>query len=37
MEKGGKAKALESFKKTLPLKAFPETKEKLEKLLQEKK
>ena len=33
---GGKAKAIECFKKTLPLKAIPEIKEKLKKLLAEK-
>jgi len=32
-----KAKAIESFKKTLSLKAIPETKEKLDILLKEKK
>lgn len=37
LEKGDKAKAIESFKKALTLKAIPETKEKLEKLLAEKK
>ena len=37
LAKGDKAKAIENFKKTLPLKAIPETKEKLEKLLEEKK
>ena len=37
LAKGDKAKAIESFKKTLSLKAIPETKEKLEKLLKEKK
>ena len=34
---GDKAKAIESFKKTLSLKAIPETKEKLDILLKEKK
>ena len=34
---GDKAKAIESFKKTLSLKAIPETKEKLDILLNEKK
>jgi uncharacterized protein len=34
--KGDKAKAAESFKKTLSLKAIPETKEKLDILLKEK-
>ncbi len=37
LAKGDKAKAIASFKKTLSLKAIPETKEKLEKLLKEKK
>jgi uncharacterized protein len=37
LAKGDKAKAIESFKKTLTLKLIPETKEKLEKLLKEKK
>jgi len=37
LAKGNKAKAIESFKKTLSLKAIPETIEKLEKLLKEKK
>jgi predicted alpha/beta superfamily hydrolase len=37
LAKGDKAKAIESFKKTLSLKAIPETKEKLDKLLKEKK
>lgn len=37
LEKGDKAKAIESFKKALTLKAIPETKEKLEKLLADKK
>jgi predicted alpha/beta superfamily hydrolase len=37
LEKGDKAKAIETFKKALTLKAIPETKEKLEKLLKEKK
>jgi predicted alpha/beta superfamily hydrolase len=37
LEKGDKAKAIETFKKALILKAIPETKEKLEKLLKEKK
>ncbi len=37
LAKGDKAKAIESFKKTLSLKAIPETIEKLEKLLKEKK
>ena len=37
LEKGDKAKAIESFKKALTLQAIPETKEKLEKLLAEKK
>jgi len=36
LAKGDKAKAIESFKKTLMLKPIPETKEKLEKLLKEK-
>ncbi|HMU09340.1 MAG TPA: alpha/beta hydrolase-fold protein [Ferruginibacter sp.] len=36
LAKGDKAKAIESFKKTLTLKLIPETKEKLEKLLKEK-
>lgn len=34
---GNKAKAIESFKKALTLKEIPETKEKLETLLKEKK
>lgn len=37
LAKGDKAKAIESFKKTLSLKAIPETKEKLDILLKEKK
>lgn len=37
MAKGDKLKAIESFKKTLSLKAIPETKEKLDILLKEKK
>ncbi|MCW3094367.1 MAG: hypothetical protein JWP81_5436 [Ferruginibacter sp.] len=37
LAKSDKTKAIESFKKTLPLKAIPGTKEKLEKLLEEKK
>ncbi|QOG02085.1 hypothetical protein [Flavobacterium sp. MDT1-60] len=37
LEKDDKAKAIETFKKTLKLKAIPETKEKLEKLLKEEK
>jgi uncharacterized protein len=37
LAKGDKAKAIESFKKTLSLKAIPETKEKLDLLLNEKK
>jgi len=37
LAKGDKLKAIESFKKTLTLKQIPETKEKLEKLLREKK
>ncbi len=37
LEKGDKAKAIESFKKTLSLKVIPETKEKLDILLKEKK
>ena len=37
LAKGDKAKAIESFKKTLTLKLIPETKAKLEKLLKEKK
>jgi len=37
LEKGDNAKAIEIFKKALTLKAIPETKEKLEKLLKEKK
>ena len=37
LAKGDKLKAIESFKKTLTLKQIPETKEKLEKLLKEKK
>jgi len=36
LAKGDKAKAIENFKKTLTLKAIPETKQKLEKLLKEK-
>ncbi|MCK7525839.1 MAG: hypothetical protein MZV64_53645 [Ignavibacteriales bacterium] len=35
--KGDKLKAIESFKKTLSLKAIPETEQKLETLLKEKK
>lgn len=37
LEKGDKTKAIETFKKALTLKAIPETKVKLEKLLKEKK
>lgn len=37
LETGDKTKAIESFKKALTLKAIPETKEKLEKLLNGKK
>jgi predicted alpha/beta superfamily hydrolase len=37
LEKGDKTKAIETFKKALTLKAIPETKEKLDKLLKEKK
>ncbi|MBL0310784.1 MAG: alpha/beta hydrolase [Bacteroidetes bacterium] len=37
LAKGDKLKAIESFKKTLTFKLIPETKEKLEKLLKEKK
>jgi uncharacterized protein len=37
LAKGDEAKAIESFKKTLSLKAIPETKEKLDKLLKDKK
>ena len=37
LAKGDKAKAIERFKKTLSLKAIPETKEKLDILLEEKK
>lgn len=37
LEKGDKPKAIETFKKALTLQAIPETKEKLEKLLTEKK
>ncbi|WP_052483740.1 alpha/beta hydrolase-fold protein [Flavobacterium sp. MEB061] len=37
LEKGDKTKAIETFKKALTLQAIPETKEKLEKLLKEKK
>jgi predicted alpha/beta superfamily hydrolase len=37
LAKGDKVKAIESFKKTLTLKLIPETKEKLEKLLMDKK
>ncbi|WP_456314855.1 tetratricopeptide repeat protein [Pseudomonas shirazensis] len=37
LEKGDKTKAIETFKKALTLKVIPETKEKLEKLLKEKK
>jgi len=37
MAKGDKTNAIASFKKTLSLKAIPETKEKLEILLKEKK
>jgi hypothetical protein len=37
LAKGDKVKAIESFKKALTLKLIPETKEKLEKLLKEKK
>jgi uncharacterized protein len=33
LAKGDKAKAIESFKKTLSLKAIPETKQKLDTLL----
>lgn len=36
LAKGDKAKAIESFKKSLSLKAIPETIEKLEKLLKER-
>ncbi|MBK6636081.1 MAG: hypothetical protein IPG38_19010 [Chitinophagaceae bacterium] len=36
LAKGDKLKAIENFKKTLTLKAIPETKQKLEKLLKEK-
>jgi tetratricopeptide (TPR) repeat protein len=36
LAKGDKLKAIESFKKTLSLKAIPETKQKLETLLEEK-
>jgi predicted alpha/beta superfamily hydrolase len=37
LETGDKTKAIESFKKALTLKAIPESKEKLEKLLNERK
>ncbi len=37
LAKGDKLQAIESFKKTLSLKFIPETKQKLEKLLKEKK
>ena len=37
LAKGDKLKAIESFKKTLSLKIIPETKQKLETLLKEKK
>ena len=37
LAKGDKLKAIDSFKKTLSLKIIPETKQKLEKLLNEKK
>ncbi|MCW3093795.1 MAG: hypothetical protein JWP81_4864 [Ferruginibacter sp.] len=37
LAKGDKLKAIESFKKTLSLKAIPETKQKLEALMKEKK
>ena len=37
LAKGDKLKAIESFKKTLSLKEIPETKQKLETLLTEKK
>jgi tetratricopeptide (TPR) repeat protein len=37
LAKGDKAKAIEYFKKTLTLQQIPETKEKLQKLLKEKK
>ena len=37
LAKGDKAKAMESFKKTLTLKLIPETKQKLEALLKEQK
>jgi hypothetical protein len=37
LAKGDKVKAIESFKKALTLKLIPETKEKLDKLLKEKK
>lgn len=37
LAKGDKAKAIESFKKTLTLKLIPETKQKLEALLKEQK
>ncbi|GLU57096.1 hypothetical protein Dfri01_65570 [Dyadobacter frigoris] len=37
LKTGDKTKAIESFKKALTLKAIPETKEKLEKLLNERK
>jgi len=37
LAKGDKLKAIESFKKTLSLKVIPETKQKLETLLKEKK
>jgi tetratricopeptide (TPR) repeat protein len=37
LAKGDKLKAIESFKKTLSLRAIPETKQKLETLLKEKK
>ena len=37
LAKGDKVQAIESFKKALSLKAIPETKQKLETLLKEKK
>ena len=37
LAKGDKLQAIESFKKALSLKAIPETKQKLEALLKEKK
>jgi uncharacterized protein len=37
LTKGDKGKAIKNFKKTLSLKAIPETKPKLEILLMEKK